>query len=381
MKPERIPKVLRWSKTAFQASQDLAIVFLMVLGIFTLDSLTLPRYIEGYLYIGPILYSTGRLQRWVTLSVTAIAIVLIFLNLWIPTPYNSHMPTLENRGIAALTMLLTGFLCDRNRYYQDVLTQQQGQLQAQAQLDQLRQDFASTLAHDLKTPLLGALEILRALRKEKFGGISHAQRQVLETMTRSHKTTLLFVETLLDVYRNDIHGLVLNQRPVELSALTQEVANSLGELASSREISFAFHFHPPQLPASLWVEGDALQLQRVLTNLLVNAINYSRRGDQILIEFESESEHHIVKILDTGSGLKPDDFPYLFERFYQGEGSRQAKGTGLGLYLARQIVEAHGGTIWAQNRQHSGALFGFKLPVISAPLRLNQDYVTANITR
>lgn len=370
MKSKQASNILR--------SQDLAIVALMILVVFILDSLTPARYIVGYLYIGPILFATARLSRRTTLNVTAIAIVLILLTLWIPKPFSIYMPTLQNRSIAAFTLLLTGLLCDRNRYYQDILTQQQGQLKAREQLDQLREDFASTLAHDLKTPLLGSIEILKALRKEKFGVISPEQRQVLETMIRSHKNNLILVETLLDIYRNDIHGLTLSRLPLELSALTEEVANSLRELASSREISFLFQYPAPESRLPLWVEGDALQLQRVLTNLLVNAINYSRRGDQIIIALSSEPSYHIVEILDTGSGLKTEDFPYLFERFYQGEGNRQAKGTGLGLYLARQIVEAHGGTIWAQNRPLSGALFGFKLPVLSSPLRLNRDYVTAD---
>jgi two-component system, NarL family, sensor kinase len=71
----------------------------------------------------------------------------------------------------------------------------------------------------------------------------------------------------------------------------------------------------------------------------------------------------VVKILDTASGIQAEEFPHLFERFYQGGGDRQAKGTGLGLYLSRQIIEAHGGTIWAENRYPYGALFGFKLPI------------------
>jgi two-component system, NarL family, sensor kinase len=113
---------------------------------------------------------------------------------------------------------------------------------------------------------------------------------------------------------------------------------------------------------SLWVNGDPFQLQRVLTNLLINAIHHSRRGDRVETVMESQAAYQVIKILDTGSGITAAELPHLFERFYQGQGDRQAKGTGLGLYLSRQIVEAHGGTIWAENRVPKGALFGFKLP-------------------
>ncbi len=121
---------------------------------------------------------------------------------------------------------------------------------------------------------------------------------------------------------------------------------------------------------SLWVKGDALQLQRVFINLLVNAINHSRRGERVEIVLEPQTSYQVVKILDTGAGIQPEQFPHLFERFYQGHSDafggfclRQTKGSGLGLYLSRQIIEAHGGMIWAENRVTTGAMFAFKLPV------------------
>ena len=82
----------------------------------------------------------------------------------------------------------------------------------------------------------------------------------------------------------------------------------------------------------------------------------------------SQASYQIIKIVDRGSGIKPEEFPHLFQRFYQPQGSRQAKGTGLGLYLSRQIVEAHGGIIWAENQLPAGAIFAFKLPVASPSL-------------
>jgi two-component system NarL family sensor kinase len=113
----------------------------------------------------------------------------------------------------------------------------------------------------------------------------------------------------------------------------------------------------------IWVKGDALQLQRVFSNLLINGINHSPRGGRVEVMLESDSFYHRVNVIDNGPGITRDELPHLFERFYQGHSDRQAKGSGLGLYLTRQIIEAHGGTIWAENRSPSGALFGFRLPV------------------
>jgi two-component system, NarL family, sensor kinase len=195
------------------------------------------------------------------------------------------------------------------------------------------------------------------------------QQKVLDTLTRSHQTSLQLLETLLDVYRNDTEGLTLQLAPLDLIPLAEESASTLLALAAARRVHIAFSYGASDFRQSLWVNGDALQLQRVFINLLVNAIHHSRRGDRIEVMLESQPSYQIVKILDTGAGIQPDEFERLFERFYQGHGDRQAKGSGLGLYLSRQIIEAHGGSIWAENRQShpggvtKGAMFGFRLPV------------------
>ena len=113
-----------------------------------------------------------------------------------------------------------------------------------------------------------------------------------------------------------------------------------------------------------------MQLQRVFNNLLINAINHSLRGDHVEVVLETQTSYQIVKILDIGAGIQPEQLSQLFERFYQGTSDRgglsqcQAKGSGLGLYLSRQIIEAHNGVIWAENTVSNDAIFGFKLPVL-----------------
>jgi two-component system NarL family sensor kinase len=178
------------------------------------------------------------------------------------------------------------------------------------------------------------------------------------------------LETLLDVYRNDIEGLKLNLAPVDLVVLAETAASTLMELAANRRIHISLNYGDSDWKRSLWVLGDALQLQRVIDNLLINAINHSRRGDRVEVVLESLLSYQVVKVLDTGAGIPSEQFPHLFERFYQVHNDygslsqRQAKGSGLGLYLSRQIIEAHKGIIWAENRVPNGAIFGFKLPVL-----------------
>ena len=341
----------------------------LFVGIFTLEFLTPPNYIFGYFYIGPILLTNSRLGRKAAILATMIAVALTLINLYVPGGEIIEPSTIADRLIVSIALIVTAILSDRNRHYETAIAQQQAKLQSQAQLAQLREDFASTLTHDLKTPILGAIETLKAFQKEQFGAVQPSQQKVLDTLTRSHQTSLQLLETLLDVYRNDTEGLTLHLAPLDLIPLAEESASTLLDLAAARRVHIAFSSGASDFRRSLWVNGDALQLQRVFINLLVNAINHSRRGDRIEVMLESQPSYQIVKILDTGAGIQPDEFAHLFERFYQGHGDRQAKGSGLGLYLSRQIIEAHGGTIWAENRQSQqggtikGAMFGFRLPV------------------
>jgi two-component system NarL family sensor kinase len=340
----------------------------LVLGLFgvvaCLEFTTPPDYVFGYLYIGPISLVSTRFGRTAAFRTTLLACLLTLLNVWLPQHPAVSVSTIASRLIAVLALIVTGVLSDRNRSYQQTLLQQQAKLQAQEKLASVREDFASTLTHDLKTPMLGAIEALQALQRENFGPVSSAQQTVIATMIRSHQTSLQMVETLLDVYRNDTEGLALQLAPVDLAQVAEEVASSLAALAASRRVHIALHYGSSDFRKFLWVNGDAFQLQRVFANLLTNAINHSPRGGKVEIALEPGSVDQTVQVLDSGAGITAAELPHLFERFYQGLSDRQAKGSGLGLYLTRQIVEAHEGTIWAENRQPHGAVFAFRLPVL-----------------
>ena len=157
---------------------------------------------------------------------------------------------------------------------------------------------------------------------------------------------------------------MLYTEKVNLVTLAEDVINQLRDLSASRRVYIDISYGQSEFRRALWVNGDNLQLMRVLINLLTNGINHSPRGGKVEIVMESNSADQIVKVIDRGAGITDSELPHLFERFYQGHSHRQAKGSGLGLYLSRQIIDAHGGIIWAENRLPHGALFGFRLPAI-----------------
>lgn len=338
----------------------------LIIGLFVIVVLleynTPPPLVFGYLYIGAVLLASARLNRSTTVWVTIAAVLFTLLNLVFPGTEQITPITVANRLITTLALVVTGWLSDRLRTYEDAIAQQQMQLLAQQKLAALREDFASTLTHDLKTPLLGAIETLKALQAEKFGAISSAQANVLKVIVRSHQTTLQLVETVLDIYRNDSEGLQLQCQWLDLLPLAEEAIASLTELAATRQVQIHLCTRPVEDSPCSGVYGDALQLRRVFVNLITNAINHSRRGGQVEVVLLPEANHHRVNVLDEGQGISAETLPYLFERFYQGQGDRQAKGSGLGLYLSRQIIEAHGGRIWAEQRLPQGAVFVFCLP-------------------
>ncbi|MEW5859920.1 MAG: HAMP domain-containing sensor histidine kinase [Cyanobacteriota bacterium] len=358
----------------------------LIIGLFAiisvLDFLTPPPYALGFLYSGPILLASSRLSRSATLQVTILGTGLTLLNLFIPDAEWMNSSSAINRTLMVLALVVTGWLSERNLCHEEAIARHKARLQAQEHLASAREDFVSTLTHDLKTPLLGAIETLNSLQQEKYGAVTAAQQKVFSAIARSHQNSLELIETLLDIYRNDTEGVRLKLAPVELAALAEEALATISDLASKRQVDVGLSYGESDYH-SLWVNGDALQLRRVFTNLLANAINNCPRGGKVEIVLESDPSYQMVKILDNGRGITPDELPRLFERFYQGHSDRQSMGSGLGLYLTRQIIEAHGGSVWGKNRFSSedatsrsqrGASFGFRLPVHQRSEQLSSSH-------
>lgn len=334
-------------------------IFIIVI---LLEYSTPSAYIFGYFYTGAIVLTNYRLNRQAVISITVAGAILTLINLFFPQLEIHNSATVANRIIAVIAILVTGWLSIRNRIYQEKIVAQQAKIQAQEQLAAIRQDFVSTLTHDLKTPLLGAIETIKSFQSGVFGLVTPTQQKVLKMMKHSHQSTLQLVETVLDIYRNDSQGLQLYLEPINLTLLLEEITRALTDLSQSRRIHIRLGYQNSSTRQNLWVKGDWIQLQRVFNNLLSNAINHSPRGSSIEVILGSVDNQQQVLVKDQGSGIPKNDIPYLFERFYQGHSDRASKGSGLGLYLSRQIIEAHGGKIWVENHPTQGAIFGCRLP-------------------
>jgi two-component system, NarL family, sensor kinase len=354
--------------------------------IFLLEVMAPIEYIFGYLYFIPMLLTACDLTECkastakIISETSIITRIVMFLTLTdftihaiteygVLNIYKLPISTAINRSSIIIVLCIAYWLIksslehlEKTYRQREEIDRYQAKISAQLQLDRIHQDFVYTLTHDLKTPLLGAIQTIKYFQKEKFGMVTANQLQVLDTMSRSQYRSLQLVETLLDVYRNDTYGLVLHYQPIDLCTLAQETIDSMVVLGLERQINLNLHCdlslnQQPQLI------GDRLQLSRIFSNLLSNAIYHSPRNRQIDVTIQARDWQYIIQVFDRGRGIDPADLPFLFDRFYTAQ--KKLQGSGLGLYLSRQIVEAHGGKIWAESVSFQGAKFCFSLPITS----------------
>jgi two-component system, sensor histidine kinase and response regulator len=237
----------------------------------------------------------------------------------------------------------------------------------QQRLSRQREDFVSRLTHDLRTPLVAADRTLNLLLQDAFGETTPDMQEIMGVMIQSNKNLLQMVNTLLEVYRHDAGNKNLTFAPVDLRTVAQDVVKELTPLAEAQNLQLQIEeVNDAEVPLNPIVLGDRLELHRVLTNLVGNAIKFTDRG-VITIQLtpgRSSTGEPLswvcVKVRDSGAGIPLEDQAMLFERFRQGDHKRA--GSGLGLYLSRRIVEAHQGAIEVQSKVGEGSCFIIRLP-------------------
>ncbi|MGG6298189.1 ATP-binding protein [Leptolyngbya sp. AN02str] len=235
--------------------------------------------------------------------------------------------------------------------------------QQREQLVRQREDFVSRLTHDLRTPLVAADRMLRLFQDNAFGEPSAEMSDAIAIMIRSNKNLLQMVNTLLEVYRHEAGHKSMSFTLCDMKPIVQEVIQELSPLAEEKGIRLTDDM-PQNDQAATTVAGDMLELRRVLTNLVGNAIKFTDKGSITVRLSGSEPPHTPdrvkIEVIDTGAGIPPEDQAMLFERFRQGNHKRA--GSGLGLYLSRCIIEAHRGTIGVKSEVGRGSNFMIRLP-------------------
>ncbi|MCB0211139.1 MAG: GAF domain-containing protein [Anaerolineae bacterium] len=227
------------------------------------------------------------------------------------------------------------------------------------ELDQLKDDFYSTISHELRTPLFsiqGFAQIM--LEEEELAPTT--QREFLETIQRQAQQLGEMVNNLLDLSKFDAGKMEITQEPVALLPLIKQTVAKLQGFAHQNGINLVTEL-PSHLPP---ITGDQDRLEQVLTNLIGNAIKFSEPEQRVTITVSKGATDVIVKVKDNGIGIPAEDLDHIFSRYYQAnnKSERSAMGSGLGLHIAKKIVEGHKGKIWAESEPRQGSTFCFTLP-------------------
>jgi signal transduction histidine kinase len=224
-------------------------------------------------------------------------------------------------------------------------------------VEQLRRELVANVSHELKTPITA----LRAHLENLLDGVEKPDPANLQIMlTQSDRLTRL-VEQLLELSRLESGDLPFEPRALPLSSLVTDVVSEVRVSRADREVSV-----DNQVPAELApVWADPERVHQVLFNLLDNAVRFTPPGGRVLVTAQRQNGSCEVTVADTGPGIPAEHLPRLFERFYRVDSARSAKdgGTGIGLAIARSVVEAHGGHIRAESEVGRGSAFTFDLPV------------------
>lgn len=230
------------------------------------------------------------------------------------------------------------------------------------EIERLRDDFMSTLTHDLRTPLLAAIQTLGFFADGTLGELTSRQLELIQMLSQSNRELLGLVNVLLEVYKYESGRQKLILDAVDVGDLLSQIANELNALASNREQTLQLAL-PKAL--KLKVKGDKQELKRVFVNLIGNAINFTPKNGKIAVSLHQTPEQKLqIQVQDNGRGIPASDIPLLFQRFSQGTSKQRSSGSGLGLYLSRQIVEAHQGHIWVESTEGEGSSFYVTLPTL-----------------
>lgn len=246
---------------------------------------------------------------------------------------------------------------------EQILQQEQAAREVAEQANRMKDEFLAVLSHELRSPLNPILGWTRLLQGGKLNPAQQAE--ALGTIERNAKLQTQLIEDLLDISRIMRGKLTLTSTSVSLTFVIAAAAETVQLAAEAKNIEIKLDLDRSIAPVS----GDAARLQQVVWNLLSNAVKFTPNGGEVIVELRRLDHQAQIRVIDTGKGINPQFLPYVFEYFRQEDGSttRRFGGLGLGLAIARQIVELHGGTIEAESLgEDQGATFVVQLPLMQS---------------
>jgi two-component system phosphate regulon sensor histidine kinase PhoR len=225
-------------------------------------------------------------------------------------------------------------------------------------LETIRRDFISNISHELRTPLASLRALAETLQDGAIADPQAAHRFLRHIISEVNAMTQLVGE-LLELSRIESGKVPLQISPTTVAELLEAPVERLRPQAKRKGLTLKVEL-PETLPT---VAADAERVQRVLTNLIHNAIKFTSESGEIVVSAQRDKNQVQITVKDTGIGIEPEEQARIFERFYKTDRARSGGGTGLGLAIAKHIVQAHGGQIWVRSQVGHGSAFTFTLPI------------------
>lgn len=275
--------------------------------------------------------------------------------------YSDNQTLVNNFGALLDTLSNEAEILDSIIVAKDNLANSNKQLaEANEQLklrDKLQQEFINIAAHELRTPIMPILGYAELLSED----IGRDKQEYIEKIINNANRLQRFAESILDVTKIESRTLNLKKEKLNLNDLILTVIDDLTLMKSKKDL-VKLRYQPRE---EIIVEADRNRLSQVISNLLINAYNFTKEGFILITAEKSDDNLATVRIEDNGSGIDAEIMPRLFSKF--ATNSSSSSGTGLGLFISKSIIEAHGGNIWAENntsRNKKGAVFAFSIPLI-----------------
>ena len=230
------------------------------------------------------------------------------------------------------------------------------------ELSTMKEEFLALTTHDLRSPLTVISGVINFFTSGRLGDLTPEQKNMVTMMERNTQNLIELVNDLLDASKLESGTMRLDLTSIQLRGILDELRSTIEPLAREKELVFEDDL-PADLPP---VHADRAKLRRILVNLLSNAVKFTPRGGRVRLSAEPSGEEMMrISVSDTGVGIPREDLVRLFDKYEQARSraTRSEKGTGLGLYITRQLVELHGGTISVESEVGRGSSFSFTIPV------------------